>query len=340
MYFYIQLMVASLLSAIAYKWLSSKSKKILFLFWYIGLSVIVGFRECIGGDWDSYLTIFKNTGNFSEGLLLENYDLGYLFLSLFFKKIKFDIYAVNFVCAVIFISGIMAFIKCADNPYFRLFYSIPQLIIIIGMGYTRQSVAIGFLLIAFYAIKNITVRIFLIIIGSSFHYSLSLILIILIFKNVKNIIFFVLLIISIIFLNFNYLESLYENYIISNKESYGGFIRVAMILVSLFGYLSVNKSVKLKKLDSLFCNNFTLFGIVFAPLVTIFPVAIDRFMIYFLPIQVIFFCTFPNIFHSKYVRLAMHTVFLVTNFAILVIWQNFGINSHAWFPYRNILLNE
>ena len=112
--------------------------------WIIGtfLTLFIGLRHEVGGDWFNYLPYLTR----AEGLSLSNVmvwgDPGYNALNWLFASQSWGIYGVNLVSAVVsrlawsFSAGISL---ALGWPFAFPFY----LVIVVAMGYSRQGVAIG-----------------------------------------------------------------------------------------------------------------------------------------------------------------------------------------------------
>ena len=64
------------------------------------------------------------------------------------------VYGLNIIASIIFSYGLVYFCKQTKRPWLTLLVSIPYLVIVVAMGYVKQSMAIGILLIGFGKICN------------------------------------------------------------------------------------------------------------------------------------------------------------------------------------------
>jgi hypothetical protein len=218
------------------------------------------------------------------------------------------------------------------------------------MGYSRQAAALGFILIGFIGIQQeITNFIFLILLtlAVTFHKSaivLGPIAALATSKNkLQNIIYMSIL---LAFLYFNYLEdsfnTLYRNYIeFQDAQSEGAYIRAIMNIVPAIIFLiwphrfSLNGNEKLLwKIISLISVTLFISLLLFRDLST----AIDRILLYMLPIQLVVFSYLPDIFKRKKAisRIIVFLIILYYSF-VLFVWLNFATFSSAWIPYSNLL---
>ena len=137
-------------------------------------SAIIGLRFQVGGDWGIYLENLQNLAGSSFFDAISSValgDPGYNLISWLSNTIGTGIYGVNFLCALIFSIGLLVFCDCQPRPWLALAVSTPYLIIVVAMGYTRQSAAIGLALIAFLYLekKSLPGFIWWILLATMFH---------------------------------------------------------------------------------------------------------------------------------------------------------------------------
>jgi len=119
---------------------------------WLVLTLVIGLRHEVGGDWETYLENLDLVRDepFSNISLIR--DPAYVLLNWVSWKLGAVIYGVNLVCACIFSFGLVLFCRAQPRPWLALCLSIPYLVIVVAMGYTRQAVSIGFLLPGFLAL--------------------------------------------------------------------------------------------------------------------------------------------------------------------------------------------
>ena len=78
----------------------------------------------------------------------------YYLLNSIFSGFDFGIYLVNIVCAAIFSYCLIKFCKSLPRPWLGLCVAFPYFIMVVAMGYTRQSVAISLFLLAFLILEK------------------------------------------------------------------------------------------------------------------------------------------------------------------------------------------
>ena len=158
-----------------------------------------------------------------------------------------SIYEVNLVCGGVLMWGTVVFCRRQPNPWLALLAAVPYMLIVVGMGYTRQAAALGFALLGLSALGNGRIRTFAmwVAVGALFHKSAVLLLPIAALAASRNR-FFTVLMIGILTALLYYLlvadvsEDLWNNYVVEDYQSQGGLIRVVMnivpaLLLFLFG---------------------------------------------------------------------------------------------------------
>ena len=78
----------------------------------------------------------------------------YSILNVISNKLNFGIYGVNLISGFIFSYGLILFCRSMKRQWLALTLSIPYIVIVIAMGYTRQSVALGILMIGYVVLSQ------------------------------------------------------------------------------------------------------------------------------------------------------------------------------------------
>ncbi|HEX8579893.1 MAG TPA: EpsG family protein [Allosphingosinicella sp.] len=113
------------------------------------LVTFVGLRHHVGGDWHSYVTMYDNAVRYSFRDAIAVNDSGYMFLNVVAARLNTGVWLVNLVCAAIFVCGLTLFCQRLPFPSLALLISIPVLVVVCAMGFTRQAAALGLLLAAY-----------------------------------------------------------------------------------------------------------------------------------------------------------------------------------------------
>ncbi|WP_259303617.1 EpsG family protein [Thermomonas sp. S9] len=191
-------------------------------------SLMIGFRYEVGGDWFNYLAQFNYYGSSSIGEVFERGDAGYYGLNWLVYRLGGEIYWVNLVCAVLLVWGAIVFSRAQPNPWLAMLAAVPYMLIVVGMGYTRQSAALGCALLGLTALGQGRVRKFVlwVALGALFHKTAVLLMPIAALAASRNRLLTAFLVIAASVL-FYYLlladssESLWVNYVVSQYQSEG-----------------------------------------------------------------------------------------------------------------------
>jgi hypothetical protein len=315
---------------------------------FFGLFIFIGFRYQVGADWSNYLEISKSIGqtDLSTALLLTDPAYGYLnFLG---NLLNLNIWFSNSICALILLLGLFKLILVYGKLYFPLFISFSYIIVIVGMGVTRQAAALGFVFLAFVYIKenntrNMLLSLFAAVLFHKAAFFISLILLFIKFLDSKKI--GLIMMISLIFVLVGGLSmhtnlmNIYYFYNEELNESRGAVIRsfyffcIAIFAILWRNFLFINPQ---EKKIVLILSNFIL---IIAPLVFIMPVIIDRFLIFFWPLVIIFYARIDNSIKilsisSKIIKLIMIAINLIY-FNYWILYSNFF--EEYWSNYNNYI---
>ena len=332
----------------------SNVSKLLFI---IIFSFLIGFRHEIGVDWKNYLAIANNFKDLPIQNTFLSLEPGYGIINWIFSSSSWNIYFVNTLCALIFLTGLITYAKRQPYPWLTLLLSFPTLILILGMGYTRQSVALAFEFLAIIALeekKEIKGLIF-ILLATSFHISILPIAILFIpnfIKNIFKIKYFIifgsitLFILSLLSSKLNeaiylylsfYFFNIYELPLTSNGVFYRIMPSLITSLILIFNRYrfqsSFGKEIKLY-LRMSYLIIFLCIAIWFFPNQSTF---IDRFALYLSPVTLYVFPRIVKLRFFSLSKLDYGILFTTLYFFYTFLWLNIGIHSKYWVPYKNIL---
>ena len=272
-------------------------------------------------------------------------------LNSIFSNFEFGIYLINTVCALIFSYCLIKFCESLPRPWLGLCVAFPYLIMVVAMGYTRQSVALGSLLIGYVILtKGNKLKFFLLnIFASLFHLS-SIIGVFLLVpyyisspkyvnKISKIIISFLFgIVLYFVFID-KYIASYIFIYIESQMSSSGVFIRLFMVVFPSILFLLLGKNLQINKNQIILWKSISFYSLSLIFLLIISPSStiIDRLTLYALPIMIFVFSNLPELKFAKLSRKYINLSVVLMAFLIQYVWLNFADNSGAWNPYQNIL---
>lgn len=320
----------------------------LFIF---SLTILIGFRHEVGGDWDNYLMIFSGESSINSLSQIHfSRDPGYQFINYLSGILGLGIYGVNVICGVIFSIGLALFCRNLPRPLLALSVAIPYLIIVVSMGYSRQAVALGIAMIGlvFLGRNKKIAFVLLIFLAATMHKSAILLIPIAILASTKNrfVGFLWMGIIAICFY-FIFLADtisiLYGNYTNLDdmaSQSDGAMIRLLMNVVPASIFLFFYKKFDIPSVEKPLWKWFSIISIFLIIILALTPFssAIDRIALYMIPLQLVVFSYLPDIFGKKRAIHRWIMVLIISYYSlVLFVWLNFATHAHYWVPYQNIL---
>lgn len=304
-------------------------------------AVLIGLRYEVGGDWLPYVEHYNHATEVSFLDALGTSDPGYAALNWLSAQVSGDVYLVNLVCGAFVMSGIVTFARRQPLPWLALLAAVPYVIIVVAMGYTRQSVALGFELLALVALTDGRILRFvvLIVFAALFHKSAVLLLPLAALASTHHrlwtgiwVTLTSVMMVSLILVEHQ--EALWRDYVEAGMESEGGGIRVAMnVFPSLLFLLFRNRLVENKHERQLW-NWIALFSLASVPLVGLASTAVDRVALYFIPIQMLVFSRLHRLVDTRLYRTEI-VLGVITGYALVQwVWLTFASHAPYWVPYR------
>jgi hypothetical protein len=303
---------------------------------YSFMCIFVGLRDQVGGDWYNYESIFQGIGDLKFLPSLFVTEPLYSMTNKLVALAGGDIHIVNLLCAVILLWSLLNFSRLVDvDPNLVLFISTPYLLFVVGMNYTRQSVAIGLCLNAVgYLRKNGTKMFYLLaFVAIFFHYSAVFVIFLKWMHSIKRVI------IAICLFGFFWgiVGARYANYAgqDADMQSNGVWSRIFFIVIGLS--IVFVQRLKWRHESNLYKmvlrSSIALIAIL--PLSLVLSTLADRICLYLFFVYVL--GVGSSIKYSKppfaYLYIWFITIF---SYGIFTTW--FVLSSHAaayWFPYRN-----
>ena len=320
------------------------------LWWFFvtTLTLLIGLRHEVGGDWKNYIRIFSESSQISS--ISFQTDPGYQIINYISSELGFGIYGVNLFCAFIFSIGLSLFCRSLPRPLLGLAVAIPFLVVVVSMGYTRQAVALGFAMIGLVFLGRDKKLSFVcyIILAATIHKSAILLLPISVLASTKNrlwglvwigivaislFIVFVADVISNMITNYSDLDD-------PASQADGAFIRLAMNLVPSVIFLLFRKRFNMPDLEKSLWMWFSIISIFLMLLFFIIPVstALDRVALYMIPLQMVIFSYLPDIFGRKNALHRWIMILIISYYSlVLFVWLNFANHAQFWLPYQNLL---
>lgn len=313
---------------------------------FLLLVLMIGLRHSVGGDWGSYSENLASITNLSiaEVLARSKGDPGDSLLNWVAGESGLGIYLVNSVYATLFTWGLLVFCREQPRPWLALTIAVPYLITVVGMGYSRQGVAIGLIMLGLVALKNRSVFKFVlwVALAATFHKSAVIMfplavlagtrrrLLTLFWVGITTLILFVLMLQESV-------DALLLNYVGAEYESSGAAIRVAMNAFPALIFLLKRKRFEMVAAQRSFWTWMAWGSLAFVPLLYFSPssTAVDRVALYWIPLQLYVLSRLPDAFGLSCEGNALW-VYAVVGYSATVhfVWLFFAAHAVYWLPYQ------
>ena len=318
------------------------------------LILFIGFRHKVGGDWGTYEGIlfenkFLTLREFLSTVTLNSF--GYKLLIWIFSSFDLGILFLNLLSASAFMIGVRILVYDFNYRYMALILAFPTLIVIVGMGFVKQSVAIGFFLIAFDALLREQNKkyFFYVVIASLFHLS-ALVFLILIFSRKKYFLIILFIFIILIYFLYNYSKFIYilnllnfysyiKYYVLyEGVTSNGANFRIILNIIPTFLLLLFYNHFDMKHKNKLIFFNLSIIQFLILFIYFILPNAtgIDRISFYLIILQIFIYCEFSNLLKMQFLKNIYIFLLQLYSIILLYIWVNFSLHSIYWIPYTTI----
>lgn len=307
-------------------------------------SLAIGLRVQVGGDWYNYLRLFDSHSAKSLWQVVSGGDPAYYLLNWIALQAGGSILWVNTICGMIVMAGVVRFAHAQPLSWLALLVAIPYLIIVVAMGYTRQSAALGLLLIALVSLGKGQMRwfVFWVLLGAAFHKSAVLMLPVAALASTSNR-YWSLFWVGLMSLVGAYLflyesaDALWANYVEADYQSQGGLIRVLMNAVPAVLFFIFRRYLRLSEAEDKLWFWMALLSLICIPLVVLSSTATDRVALYLIPIQMFVFARLPFVVSDPRHR-GLITLGVIGYYGLVqAVWLFFATHAYAWLPYENVL---
>jgi hypothetical protein len=317
----------------------------------IFLTLLIGLREEVGGDWFNYFPYLERSIGIPFAEVFQEDEPGYGLLNWIAANWGGSVYLVNSLCGLIFSLGLLQFCRAQPRPWLALTLAFPYLITVVAMGYSRQGVAIGLEMIALLALQRDRLLQFLgwIALAATFHRTV-LVLLILPASTLSGSLRFSQLIRMLLLIGAAYglytaviapdIDYYVQGYIEAQYQSQGALIRVVLCLLPALVFLFNRRRFRLPADTQRIWTLVSLLAV--AAAIGLFTVAsstaVDRLALYLIPLQIFVGSRIPDTRIFGIAPGSWNQLLIAFSFAVLIVWLLFAGHSEYWLPYRNILL--
>lgn len=312
------------------------------------ISFFVGYRYQIGVDWITYEIIFLD--NVRSPLLeaVAQGDSAYSLINWIVGRLGGQVWDVNLICAGIFSFGLIQFCRSLHRPGLALAVATPTLIIITAMGYTRQSVAVGCIMMACHTFRGsihwkwVAWLCFSVL----FHKSAILVFPAFILAAAHN--RWITIVVGgaiaaavVVLVVSRGLGETLALYLEGDIDSSGALPRIAVgAIAGVAFFLNGDRASIFEHRLALYRNMCVLMIMLF-PLYFVFPsrTILDRVGILVVPFQSVAYVGLAEFLYRKarVLELPFTAIIMVAYGAQLAIWLLFATFSEYWIPYENAI---
>ena len=309
------------------------------------VTMMIGFRKEIGGDWFAYIEIYHSYRYLSLSEALQYQDPAFSIINWVSIQLGFDIWASNLVCAMVFTWGLSRFLRQQPNPWLGLVVAVPYLIIVVAMGYTRQAAAIGVEMAAIAAFqRNPSMLRFAayILLAAAFHKTAIIVFPLVALTVARNrfmVVGISALFAIILFYIFVYssIDRMVENYVESDYEAAGAAVRILMTVVAAVLFIALRDRLGLPAELRAVWRNFayTAIAAMAVLLLSSSTVVLDRLALYLIPLQILVFSRLPLALHKTGKESGMVVLGVIAFYALVqLVWLQTAVNAIYWLPYK------
>jgi len=315
------------------------------------LTLLIGLRDQVGGDWFNYFPYLERSlGIPLADVFLED-EPGYGLLNWIAANWGGDVYLVHTLCGLVFTIGLLIFCRAQPRPWLALTLAFPYLITVVAMGYSRQGVAIGLEMLALLALQRNRLLQFLgwIALAATFHRTV-LVLLILPASTLSGNLRFSQLLRLLLLIGSAYglysaviapdIDYYVQGYIEAQYQSQGALIRVLLCLLPALVFLFNRRRFQLSADTQRIWTFMSLLAV--AAAVGLFTIAsstaVDRLALYLIPLQIFVGSRIPDTRIFGIAPASWNQLLIAFSLAVLLGWLLFAGHSQFWLPYRNLLL--
>ena len=310
------------------------------------LIVMIGFRFEVGADWIAYKGIFSYASLATFGETIRLGDPAYQVVNWSVAAMGLEFWVVNFVCAAVFVYGLVRLANVQPSPFLAIVVAVPYLVIVVSMGYTRQAAAIGMVMAGLATIdKGGSAMRFAgyITLAALFHKTAVVVLPLVIFSGRHNKVLNLIAGVALTYWLYSLvlsdtMDTFTKNYLERGYNSQGAAIRVGMSILPAVLFFAIGKRLMFTKDQAVIWRTFSIVAFALAVGLFVSPstTAIDRIALYVIPLQIVVlsraFWLFDNQSQGRFAVVAYSAIIQFT-------WLNFATHAKYWVPYQFYPIN-
>lgn len=317
----------------------------------VALALFIGGRWKTGGDWGNYYTNLQSFYWLRLGdAAATSKDIGYTALSIFASQFTTGIVVITMFTGIVMSVALLFFCLRQPRPWLCMSVAFPYLVVVCGMGYIRQGIAISFLLIGLLALERERVGRYLAwaTVGALFHATALAMIPLGAIAGRKNRLLIITAVAVVTLVAFSTLiasrtEALVTNYVDVDAESSGALIRAFMGALPGAIFLIFRNQFALTGSSRLVWMVLSAAAILAVPAVLFYPssTVVDRLGLYLLPVQCFVYARLPDaLAKNNQQRLLFAIGILLLYITAFFVFISYGDHAASWVPYRFYLFED
>jgi len=267
---------------------------------------IIGFRYDVGPDWFAYTTHFERYGKMNTQELIAEGEVGWSLMVLLVDNAGWGMLGITLIAATVYCIGVFAIARVCQEPMIAVVAAVPYLSIAVAMSGMRQAMAMGiiFVLLASWYRTPVLLKLLVIMIASTFHFSALALLAVVAFEARISLIqrVVIALVIAAIITYFvantsARIEEYATNYGAEGRaaNAQGALFHVLLTAAPSLAYFMVRKRWNQVYGRIVVIDVFAAIGVAALFFVFLFPTVTDRMTLYFAGVALIIQANLPRL---------------------------------------------
>jgi hypothetical protein len=317
----------------------------------VALALFIGARWKTGGDWGNY---YANLEPFYwltvDKAAATTKDVGYTLLSIFASQFPTGMVVITMFSGIVMAAALMRFCLAQPRPWLCMAVAFPYLVVVCGMGYVRQGIAISLILMGLLALGRESIGRYTVWVaaGALFHATALAMIPLGAIASRRNRLFVAALVAAVTIVAFRTLiaartEVLVSNYVDVDASSSGALVRAFMGALPGAIFLVFRKQFGLEGSALIAWTTLSAAAVATVPAVLLFAssTVVDRLGLYLLPVQCFVYARIPDaLSRSPQQRQLFAVGILLLYLIVFFTFINYGDHASSWVPYRFYLFED
>jgi hypothetical protein len=323
----------------------------LWIVYTISLVLFIGGRWKTGGDWGNYYVSLEpfywlTTANAAT----TSKDIGFTALSILAAQFTTGIVFITMFSGIVMAGALMLFCLRQPRPWLCMTVAFPYLVVVCGMGYIRQGIAISFILIGLMALERERIGRYVVWVatGALFHGTALLMIPVAAITSRRNRVLVTAAVAVVTIVAFQTLiasraDTLFTSYVEVDASSSGALVRAFMGALPGSLFLIFRKEFGLEGSEHRAWTALSAAAVAAVPAVLLFAssTVIDRLGLYLLPVQCFVYARVPDALAKSTQQRQLFAVgILLLYITVFFTFLNYGDHAESWFPYRFYLFED